>query len=135
VVDGVLNNAGKLHRKLGVVEEMQAALDVCHAPDPHELAKFHEARNIVEFARAQYLSALDRTESRESFYREDYPETNDDEWFVWHGITRTAAGGAAFDRERIPLERFPLQPPSTGGHRLSPVAAMMNGTYDAAAYA
>jgi succinate dehydrogenase/fumarate reductase flavoprotein subunit len=135
VVDGVLNNAGKLYRKLEVVEEMRAALESCHAPDPHELAKFHEARNIVEFARAQYLSALDRTESRESFYREDYPETNDDEWFVWHGITRTAGGVPVFDREAIPLERFPLQPPSTGGRRLSPVAAMMNGTYDAAAYA
>ena len=55
------------------------------------------------------LSALDRTESRESFYREDYPETNDDEWFVWHGITKDAGGSAAFDREPIPLERFPLR--------------------------
>jgi succinate dehydrogenase / fumarate reductase, flavoprotein subunit len=135
VVDGVLNNGEKLHRKLGVVESMQAALAECHAPDLHELAKFHEARNIVEFARAQYLSALDRTESRESFYREDYPETNDDEWFCWHGITRTAGGTPSFDREAIPLERFKLQPPSVGGRRLSPVAAMMRGTYNAEMYA
>jgi succinate dehydrogenase/fumarate reductase flavoprotein subunit len=135
VVDGVLNNAGKLHRKLEVVAEMQDAVDAAHATDLHDLAKLHEARNIVEFARAQYLSALDRTESRESFYREDYPETDDDAWFVWHGITRTAAGTPAFDREPIPLERFPLQPSSTGGRRLSPVAAMMRGTYDAAMYA
>ena len=46
-----------------------------------------------------------------------------------------ADGSATFDRERIPLERFDLQPPSLGGRRLSPVAAMMRGTYDAAMYA
>jgi succinate dehydrogenase / fumarate reductase flavoprotein subunit len=135
VVDGVLNNAAKLYHKLEVVEEMEAALATCYAPDPHELAKFHEARNIVEFARAQYLSALDRTESRESFYREDFPETNDDAWFVWHGITRTPAGVPAFDREPIPLEGAALQPASRGGRRLSPVAAMMSGSYDPAMYA
>jgi succinate dehydrogenase / fumarate reductase flavoprotein subunit len=135
VVDGVLNNGEKLRRKLGVVESMSAALGECHAADLHELVKFHEARNIVEFARAQYTSALDRTESRESFYREDYPETDDDAWFCWHGITRSADGTAAFDRESIPLEGAPLQPRSRGGRRLSPVAAMMLGSYDVELYA
>ena len=135
VIDGVLNNGQKLQRKLDVVESMRAALTECRAPDLHELVKFHEARNIVEFARAQYSSALDRTESRESFYREDYPETNDDEWFCWHGITRNADGTPAFDREAIPLEGATVQPSSRGGRRLSPVAAMMHGRYDAELYA
>jgi len=135
VVDGVLNNAVKLHHKLEVVDTMAGALAQAHARDLHDLAKYHEARNIVEFARVQYLSALDRTESRESFYREDYPETNDDEWFCWHGATRTANGTPRFDREPIPLEGAALQPPTRGGRRLSPVAAMMRGAYDVELYA
>jgi succinate dehydrogenase / fumarate reductase flavoprotein subunit len=134
VVDGVLNNATKLERKLEVVAEMRAALEASHADDPHELVKFHEARNIVEFANLQYRSALDRTESRESFYREDFPQTDNDDWFCWHGVTRTLAG-PVFDRERIPLERFALQPPTRGGKHLSPVAAMMRNCYDTATYA
>ncbi len=135
VVDGVLNNAGKLHRKLEVVEAMADAAAEARAADLHDLLKLHEARNVVEFARIQYRSALDRTESRESFYREDYPETDDDAWFCWHGVTRTPGGEPAFDREPIPLDRFPLQPPSRGGKHLSPVAAMMTGNFDVEAYA
>lgn len=135
VIDGVVNNATKLQRKLGVVDELRAELEGVRARDLHDLVKVHEARNVVEFARLQYLSALDRTESRESFYREDYPETNDDEWFCWHGVTRSAAGTPVFDREPIPLERFPLQPPARGGRRLSPIAALLADTFDVALYA
>jgi succinate dehydrogenase/fumarate reductase flavoprotein subunit len=129
VVDGILNSGPKLRRKLEVVEAMHGALERARADDLHDLLKFHEARNVVEFARVQYLSALDRTESRESFYREDFPETDDDHWFCWHGVTRTAGGTPRFDREAIPLERFRLQPPATGGRRLSPVAAIMQDRY------
>jgi succinate dehydrogenase/fumarate reductase flavoprotein subunit len=135
VIDGVVNSAAKLQRKLGVVEAFRDELGRVRANDLHDLGKFHEARNVVEFAGIQYLSALDRTESRESFYREDYPETNDDDWFCWHGVTRSSGGTPVFDREPIPLERFPLQPPTRGGHRLSPISAMLAGTFDVEQYA
>lgn len=128
VIDGVVNNEQKLRRKLEVVASMQAALDVARAADLHDLVKFHEARNVVEFARLQYSSALDRTESRESFYREDYPETDDDNWFCWHGVRRGSDDRPVFDREPIPEGR--LKAPSRGGRRLSPVGAMMRNSYD-----
>jgi succinate dehydrogenase/fumarate reductase flavoprotein subunit len=136
VVEGVLNNPTRIDRKLGKVAEMADALESARASDLHDLVKFHEARNIVEFAGLQYRSALDRTESRESFYREDYPETNDDEWYCWHGVTRGADSRPVFDREPIPLDRWSVvQPPTPGGRRQSPVAAMMQGTYDVEAFA
>ena len=135
VIDGVVNNAAKIERKLGIVSGLREELERVRADDLHDLAKFHEARNVIEFARIQYLSALDRTESRESFYREDYPLTDDDDWFCWHGVTRAHDATPAFDRESIPLERFRLQPPSRGGRHLSPIAAMFDGVYDVALYA
>ncbi len=79
-----------------------------------------------------YRSSLDRTESREQFYREDYPETDDQDWFCWHGIRR-GARGMTFDRERIPLEKWRLQPEKRPRH-LSPIAAIMNGSFDPAFY-
>jgi succinate dehydrogenase/fumarate reductase flavoprotein subunit len=131
VIDSVLLNAGRLERFVAVAKEMRAAVDETKAADVHDLVKLHEARNLSECALLVYQSSLDRTESREQFYREDYPNTDDDEWFCWHGVTRGENGEPIFDRERIPIEKFAMQPP---GHYKgpSPIAAMMNGTFDPA---
>jgi succinate dehydrogenase/fumarate reductase flavoprotein subunit len=134
VVDGIVTNLHKFERKLEFLETMDEALGESHAEDLHELVKYFEARNVIDSARIQCRLAIDRTESRESFYREDYPETDDSEWFCWHGATRTQHGDV-FDREPIPIERYQLQPPAARPKQLSPIAAMMRGCYDPAVYA
>jgi len=135
-VDTIVLNEAKLHGMALRAAELRTLADRVTASDTFDLVKVHEARNVSECARAVYLSALDRTESREQFYREDYPLTDDSDWFCWHGATQTADGELRFDRERIPFERFRLHPPS--GPREahpSPIAAIMNGTFDPAVYA
>ncbi len=84
------------------------------AQDVHDLVKLHEARNVALNAEAVYRSALDRTESREQFFREDFPETDPD-WFCWHGVT-LGPGGMKFDREAIQLEgaKFKSDMPESG---------------------
>ena len=136
VVDSMILNEDKLHRMAARATELRGLVDRVAARDTFDLVKLHEARNIAECARAVYLSALDRTESREQFYREDHPLTDDDAWFCWHGATQAADGRLVFDRERIPFERYRLHPPE--GMRPphpSPIAAIMDGTFDPAVYA
>jgi succinate dehydrogenase flavoprotein subunit len=132
IVQSVNLSAGRLNAFIDQAEELRRNIPLTGARDLHDLVKLHEARNVAECALLVYRSSLDRTESREQFYREDYPETDDDNWFCWHGTRRTEAG-VAFDRERIPLEKWPLQPTKKPRH-ISPIAAIMRGSFDPALY-
>jgi succinate dehydrogenase/fumarate reductase flavoprotein subunit len=53
------------------------------ANDLHDLRNAHEVRNILLGAEVVLRSALFRTESRGSFYREDYPYRDDKNWLKW----------------------------------------------------
>ena len=97
------------------------------------LAPVFTVRHVVDAFRLLYRMSLDRTESREAFYREDYPDCDDEEWFCWHGATRTAAG-PVYDKERIPIERFGPKATLRPKHP-SPIAAIMAGSFDPAIYA
>jgi succinate dehydrogenase / fumarate reductase flavoprotein subunit len=103
------------------------------AADLHDLVKLHEARNVAENARLIYASAADRTESREQFYRSDYPNMDDENWYCLHGITRTP-DGELFERIPIGLETFPIKTRTRKPHRPSAIAAIFAGTYEASNY-
>ena len=81
-----------------------------------------------------YRSALDRTESREQFFREDFPMT-DPTWFCWHGATLARDGKVVFDRQGFPTEgiRFTPQVPDAGG--LGPIGAIIRGEHEALVHA
>jgi succinate dehydrogenase/fumarate reductase flavoprotein subunit len=134
VVDGVIHNAGKITRKLATIDRLDEALATAGAENPHELTKYHDARNVIDAFRLLYLMSLDRTESREAFYREDFPDCNDDEWFCWHGATRTASG-PVYDKERIPIEQYGAKMPPMRPKHPSPIAAIMAGSFDPAVHA
>jgi len=106
---------------------------VVKANSLHELIKLHEARNIAENARLIYATAADRTESREQFYRSDYPDMDDDNWFCLHGVTRTATGDI-FERIPIQLEVFPIKGRTKKPKRPSPIASIFAGTYEPSHY-
>jgi succinate dehydrogenase/fumarate reductase flavoprotein subunit len=53
------------------------------ARDVHELRSAHEIKSMVLNAEMMLRSALFRTESRGSRYREDYPRRNDPSWLAW----------------------------------------------------
>jgi succinate dehydrogenase/fumarate reductase flavoprotein subunit len=114
----------RLQAMLTVVQEVARLSDEIRAEDLHDLVKVHEARNVAECAGAVYRSGLDRTESREQFFREDYPMT-DPSWFCWHGIRR---GPDGFIFERLPFStegvRFPTKNLSAG---LGPIGAIIRG--------
>ena len=131
-LDAMVYGEMSLCEKLRQLDALEPRLRRVRATDWHDLVKAHEAEGAFVSSRLVYLSALDRTESREQFYREDYPETDDAEWFCWHVAQRTAAG-TEFSREPVALESYALQPPKRT-KRLSPVGAIMRGGYDPADY-
>jgi succinate dehydrogenase/fumarate reductase flavoprotein subunit len=53
------------------------------ASDLHDLRKVHETRNMVQCAEMLLRTSLVREESRGTFYREDYPERDDENWLKW----------------------------------------------------
>ncbi len=97
-------NADKLDRMLRTTEDVLDASRSCRAGDLHDLVKLHEARNVATCSGVVYRSALDRTESREQFFREDFPMT-DPSWFCWHGATLSSDGNVVFDRQDVPDRR------------------------------
>lgn len=133
IAESMMLNRGKLERLIERSAEIYAAAETAGAASPHDLIKVHEARNIAENARCIYLSAIDRTESREQFYREDYPDTDDDAWFCLHGLTRTAQG-PKFERIDIPLESYALKRTRKIARHPSPMAAIFQGNYQPAMY-
>jgi succinate dehydrogenase/fumarate reductase flavoprotein subunit len=129
----MLLDQAKIEALIERSSDIYQAVSAASVASVHELIKLHEARNIAENARLIYLSALDRTESREQFYRTDYPQTDDESWFCLHGVTRTEAG-PVFERIPIPLERFPLQRAPKASRHDSPIAAIFAGTYEPSHY-
>ena len=124
VVDGMVLSGERLQAMLAVTQEVAGLTDEIAAFDLHDLVKLHEARNVCECAAAVYRSSLDRTESRDQFFREDYPMT-DPSWFCWHGIRR-GAHGPIMERLPFPQEgvRFPIKNDQAG---LGPIGAIILG--------
>ncbi len=91
------------------------------APDAHEMVKLEEAINFIEVFDLCMMSAEGRTESRESFYRSDYPYTDNVDWFCWHTV-RLDGTERRFGREPIPRENYRQQPPDMPNRILSPLA-------------
>lgn len=127
LVDNLITSEQRLATRIPRIDETLAAINRGRADELHDLIKLHEARNVAECARLIYLSALDRTESREQFYREDFPFMDDENWLCWHSVVR-GENGELFERIPIPFDKWPVKPPQRG-KRLSPISAMMQGKY------
>jgi succinate dehydrogenase/fumarate reductase flavoprotein subunit len=134
VVHGMILNADKLGRMLQTTQEVTEVAAVCGAADLHDLVKLHEARNVATCSAVVYRSALDRTESREQFFREDHPLT-DPSWFCWHGATLDSSSQVIFDRRDFPTEGMRFVPEQSDAGGLGPIGAIIRGEHHALAAA
>jgi succinate dehydrogenase/fumarate reductase flavoprotein subunit len=102
--------------------DIRARLPALAAEDPHELVKAEEVRNFVDILDLCMAAADQRKESRESFFRRDYPETDNENWFCWHVVRRDHAGTPTFHRDPIPIERYRRRPERLAPRHESPLA-------------
>jgi hypothetical protein len=132
LIDLLILDSGKIARTLDRLSEAEQLLAAATVDSPHELVKYLEASSSLDVVRAMFECMGDRTESRESFYRADFPFTDDLEWLCWHTIERTATG-SRLARDAIPFDQYPLRPADRQRY-LSPVAAILRGDYQSSVY-
>jgi len=70
---GIIRNGNTLNEALAVIDDMLYKLKGLSARSPLELCRLLELKNAALSAKAIVLSALSRTESRGSHFREDFP--------------------------------------------------------------
>jgi succinate dehydrogenase/fumarate reductase flavoprotein subunit len=70
---GIVRNGNTLNEALAVMDDILHKLKGLSARSPLELCRLLELKNATLSGKAVVLSALARTESRGSHYREDYP--------------------------------------------------------------
>lgn len=105
-------NKDRLEEALRKIEEVQGRLSEVCARDGHSLGKYHELKAMALCAELTFRSALGRTESRGSHFREDYPERDDKNWLKWI-IAKDQGGKMVVSTEPVPIERYKVKPPDT----------------------
>ena len=117
----ILRTGDRLRQALRDIEELkERAIPRLVAYDSHYLRMAVEARNMVRCAELFLRAAMERTETRGSHRRLDYPETDNDDWLKWL-VFRQTGGRLTLRREDIPIQRFRLRPAS--GRVKDPVLA------------
>nr|WP_320133536.1 FAD-binding protein [uncultured Holophaga sp.] len=101
-------------------DRMEEALDKIHwvqehmgeialHNDFHLLGLWHDLKNMALCAELYFTAAMERKETRGWHVREDYPETDNQEWLKWIDL-RNDNGRIAVSYERVPIEQYPNRP-------------------------
>ncbi len=99
---GDIRGEGLLKRGLTRLEDAKQA--PLKAENPHELSRSLEVKSIIDNAELILRSSIERKESRAAFdfYRREYPEEDNDNWYVFLAISRDETGDWKFNK--IPIQ-------------------------------
>ncbi|MBI4334112.1 MAG: FAD-binding protein [Chloroflexi bacterium] len=111
IENSYLKHRERLEKALDQIQELKARVSGVKARDAHELVRCHEARSMLLNAEIFFRAALERTETRGSNRREDYPERDDRNWLKWI-IIKKEDGRMTLSKEPVPLERYKFKPGS-----------------------
>ncbi|MBI4334973.1 MAG: FAD-dependent oxidoreductase [Chloroflexi bacterium] len=104
-----LKHRQRLEKALDLIQELKARVPRLKARDAHELVRCHEARSMLLNAEVFFRAALERTETRGTNRREDYPERDDQNWLKWI-IIKKEDGKMTLSTEPVPLDRYKFRP-------------------------
>lgn len=94
-----------------VMELKERKLPQSRATDVRGLIKSREAETMILSAEMTLKASLTRQETRESiFYREDYPNQDNENWLKWIVVEKGRGGEMIFETEKIPFEKYPFKP-------------------------
>ena len=95
---GIIRSRKSLKTALSVLDGLKTR--ACRISSPSDLIRFLEFRNMLLMGEFICRSALERTESRGSHFRSDFPEENDKNWLVNLRVTRKDSG-QKLDKVRV----------------------------------
>lgn len=94
---------------LNLIEGIKADLPKMKAEDLHGLMICNQTKAMALVIEIAMRSALERKESRGFHYREDYPETDNQNWLKWV-IAQKVDGKVSITTEDVPIERYRYRP-------------------------
>lgn len=109
VIENFTLDDASLRKRIAEHEQMAAAFAAVSAQDVHDLVKAHEFASSYHWVGVSLRAMLERTESRASYIRRDYPYTDDFEWRVAHTVRETAEG-FVFEKQPFPYEHSTYLP-------------------------
>jgi succinate dehydrogenase/fumarate reductase flavoprotein subunit len=91
---------------LAYVEELKEHhVPLLMADDRHNLRLAHETENMILTAEMKLKASLERTESRCSHFRLDYPKTDTKNWQAWLNLWQDEKGNMHFEKQ--PFNTWP----------------------------
>ncbi|MCF8094945.1 MAG: FAD-dependent oxidoreductase [Desulfobacteraceae bacterium] len=105
----VIKSETRMQKALNQIMNLQKKLGSMKAGDSQELSKCMDAESMALCAEMFYRASLMRTESRGFHYREDFADTDNDNWLKWIVIKDTKGKMEAFTKD-IPMDKYPYRP-------------------------
>ena len=85
------------------------ALSGLTAPDPHELVKAEEFKHYLLCTELTFRAAIERKESSQYHYREEYPYTDNGDWLKLI-VFKAMENDIMVRHESIPVDQWPVKP-------------------------
>jgi succinate dehydrogenase/fumarate reductase flavoprotein subunit len=105
----VIKTESRMTEALGKILAIKKKLNRIVAKDYHELTRCIDADSMVVGAEMFYRASLMRTESRGFHLREDYPDTDNENWLKWI-VLKQVDGEMVLQTEDIPMHLYVYQP-------------------------
>ncbi|WP_238902000.1 MULTISPECIES: FAD-dependent oxidoreductase [unclassified Clostridium] len=99
----------RLNVALRKLEKVKEKLVKLKADDYHGLLSCHEAEAMVLSAEMFFKAASLRKESRGWFLREDFPNTDNENWLKWI-VVKNVDGEMTLGTEDVPINQYPIRP-------------------------
>ena len=103
----------RLQRGLREAVNWRARLGQLYARDYHEVLRCLDLQAMGLCAELFFRASLMRKESRGFHFREDYPETDNQNWLKWIIIRKNGTEMELLTRD-IPIDRYPVKPEGKG---------------------
>ena len=107
---GIFRDEKKLKKELEIIKGLQERYTHIHIDDKGkrcntDLMEALELGHLLDFAEVIVAGALNRSESRGSHYRVDYPKRDDENWLK-HTLAYKTDKGPRFDYKKVVITRY-----------------------------
>ncbi len=100
----------RMQEALDIIADAASKLDQMQVDNYHDLIKCVEAKAMTLCGELFYRTSLMRKESRGFHLREDFKDTDDQNWLKWIIVQKGSDGEMVFRTEDVPVEQYDYKP-------------------------